>query len=69
MGHRDHRGPHPKRLEAYMSEPNIERVLQLLAQKLAQAELNAAYLQANLEAALERLRTLEESSKSEKTEG
>lgn len=52
-----------------MSEPNIERVLQLLAQKLAQAELNAAYLQANLEAALERLRTLEESSKSEKTEG
>jgi len=27
-----------------MSQPNMERALQLLAQKLAQAELNAAYL-------------------------
>ncbi|MGK0618458.1 hypothetical protein [Meiothermus cerbereus] len=52
-----------------MPEPNMERALQILAQKLAQAELNVAYLQANLEAALERLRTLEESSKSDKPEG
>jgi len=51
-----------------MSQSNMERALQLLAQKLAQAELHAAYLQASLEAALERLRTLEESSKSEKPE-
>lgn len=52
-----------------MPEPSMERTLQILAQKLAQAELNAAYLQASLEAALERLRTLEESSKSDKPEG
>lgn len=38
---------------------NHDRIIQLLAQRLAQAEVNAAYAMAQLEAALERQRELE----------
>ncbi len=38
---------------------NHERIIQLLAQRLAQAEINAAYAMVQLEAALERQRELE----------
>lgn len=38
---------------------NTDRIIQLLAQRLAQAEINAAYAMAQLEEALKRQRELE----------